>query len=114
MKSFLMICLFLFLFATPSVSTSVPRAADPEQCELFANYALTVRALTKNGVSDEKIRAVLSEMYSINSKNGQDIARMLVQKAKTDARSPNQFSIDFGVMCIENKGDVSKFFGKQV
>jgi len=112
MKSFITFFVFISLIAAPRLGFSaVPRVTSTEQCEVLAGYALVVRALAKNGVKTAKIPHIMADTYQLNSKNGQEIARLLNRKAELDNRTPHQFSVDFGVMCIEKQGDISKFFG---
>lgn len=112
----IVLALFL-LFAMSAFSTatsSAPKAASPQECALFADYAITARALNAAGVDEKKRNDTLGAMYIFPDKRIEEIARFI----RSAASRSNLGARDFAVMLLEtchgNNGDMDKMLGSGI
>jgi hypothetical protein len=55
--------LALVVVLATGVAQAAPRAEDASECMATADMAITARAMTEEGISEEKVRAVVKRMY---------------------------------------------------
>lgn len=112
--------LALFMFAV-TVVWAAPRAANPNECVLYADVAATVRAMAMVDISEPDRARVLGRLYAVQPGADADaVKRMLTIMALINTaaeRFPGDAAAFSGAIsgaCLENAGNMDSVLGRSI
>lgn len=108
MKRLILAAALAFAASAPHAA---PKAADPGECDTFADMALVVRALSAVGVSKEKAREAVSHIYLMPDKRVEEIAAAVLNASYRDVRGAREFANALGHACMSRGGNMDSVLG---
>jgi hypothetical protein len=90
---------------------AAPKAADPSECNFFADMAIVVRALSAVGVAKEKAREVIPHIYLLPDNRVVEIAAAVLDAGYRDQRVAREFATELGRACMSGGGNMDSVLG---
>lgn len=111
MKKAILFAAVLYLLAPP-VALPAPKATSPQECAVLADMALVARAAAKHGVERAKLEAMLPDIYTVGTKDGEIIMGLLAAAAyRAVDIEPAVFAKLLGGGCMRSGGDMDAILG---
>jgi hypothetical protein len=113
MKNAILFAAVLYLVAPP-VALPAPKATSPQECAVLADMALVARAAAKHQVERVKLEAMLPDIYSVGTTDGETLAALIVAAAYAAAAAdvePATFAEALGGGCMRSGGDLDAILG---
>lgn len=114
MKKALLFATLIFLLAPP-VARPAPKAASPQECAVIADMALVARAAAKHGVERRTLEAMLHDIYTVQTEDGEIVMGLLASAAyRAVDIEPSTFAQMLGRGCMQSGGDLDFMLGTGV
>lgn len=108
-KALLFVALLLL---TPPVALPAPKASSPRECAVLADMALVARAAAKHGVERPMLEAMLHDIYTVTTADGEIVMGLLASAAyRAVDIEPNVFAQMLGRGCMQSGGDLDFILG---
>ena len=102
---------FVVLLCLPWPALADPATrGHPADCSIFADLAVTARALAAAKVDKSKAWTAISSMYQLNVIAREAIALQILAAAYRDNAPPPDFAGRLSITCHQNGGDLKTFF----
>lgn len=108
-RAFILVIVGLFLVFWLAHAIAAPRAGSAEECFYISDMALTARALTIEGVSEETTQKIIARMYK--GPAAPAWYATIINGARTDKRDAGDYARALYQHCTNNRGNVDAFFG---
>lgn len=114
-KGAVLFAMLMLIAVSSNSALSAPKASSPRECAVFADLALLARAAAKHQVERATLEAVLPDIYTMQTQDGQTIAALIVSAAYAAADvEPATFASSLGGSCMRSGGDMDAILGTGV
>jgi len=97
----------------PITALATPRVQSAEECIAFADLALVASTLAKHGITIDRARAMMPDMYNLSTDDAQTIASDIVAAAYRPGTSePKDFANRLGTQCMKSGGQLGGVLGE--
>lgn len=112
MKICILIVTFLLSQAT-FADIDLPTLADAKACVIFGDMASVARAAAIVNISKPSTRAMIEEIYPWSkNEDGPILTSIVIDDSYQSSKPALEYARSFINSCIENKGQLEKFFDK--
>ncbi len=87
------------------------QAESADECVLFTAIAVSARALSALGVDAKTITAYVAEVYPIVTPTQAQIAKRIIEVARTETRSADDFARALFGACMDHQGNLDPILG---